>query len=79
MNECGSCGRDFASVAAFDRHRSGVHAYTYIQGMRMDPQVEDGRRCLDDPELQAVGLELNAKGRWHDPERAAAARAAFGK
>jgi hypothetical protein len=29
MNLCRSCTTDFASVAAFDKHRVGVYAYPW--------------------------------------------------
>lgn len=32
MTLCRSCGLDFASVEAFDSHRTGTHAYTYSEG-----------------------------------------------
>lgn len=63
-NLCRGCGHDFASVEAFDRHRVGVHAYTYSEGVRMEPIREDGRRCMDDAEMVASGMELDARGRW---------------
>jgi hypothetical protein len=64
MNFCRGCGEDFASVAAFDRHRVGVHAYTFAQGLLVNPTVEDGRRCMDEEELYVVGMELDSRGRW---------------
>ncbi len=77
MNQCGSCGRDFASVAAFDSHRRGVHAYTYSEGVKMEPLREDGRRCLWPEEFAKVGLALDERGRWQLAEQAAKARAHF--
>ena len=64
MNLCRSCGLDFGSVSAFDRHRVGKHAFTYAEGLELDPPREDGRRCLDEDEMLAVGMELDARGRW---------------
>lgn len=72
MNLCRSCGQDFGSVSAFDRHRVGKHAYTFSEGLRMDPPHEEGRRCLDASEMRAAGMELDPRGRWRipsDPER----------
>jgi hypothetical protein len=66
-----SCGVDFASVVAFDRHRVGVHEYTHSEGLRLDPPREDGRRCLYREELADVGLELDQAGRWCVPLREA--------
>lgn len=74
MNFCRSCGRDFSSVANFDRHRVGKHEYTYSEGLKFDPPVEDGRRCLYVHELEMLGLRLDKHGRWSDPTKAAAAR-----
>jgi hypothetical protein len=58
MNLCRACSTDFASVAAFDRHRVGTYAYAW------SPEREDGRRCLIGDELLEAGLELDPKGRW---------------
>jgi hypothetical protein len=46
-NLCRGCGVDFASVSAFDRHRTGTYVYTFAEGLELDPPQEDGRRCLD--------------------------------
>ena len=51
LNYCRTCSADFASVAAFDRHRVGTY----------DPH---DRRCMDDRELAAAGMAANARGRW---------------
>lgn len=64
MNLCRACGADFASVDAFDRHRVGVHAYTFLEGLDMVPPVEDGRRCLDVDEMRARGMSVNGRGLW---------------
>jgi hypothetical protein len=72
---CRACGQEFNSVELFDRDRVGVHAYTYLQGLDMDPPREDGRRCLDVDEMRAKGWKLNKRGRWIDPKRAERARA----
>ena len=58
MNLCRSCTTDFASVAAFDKHRVGVYAYPW------SPDREDGRRCLIGDELTEAGMELDPRGRW---------------
>ena len=50
LNGCVSCGRDFASLDAFDRHRTGEYAHD------LSLDHPEGRRCLDDDELAAVGL-----------------------
>ena len=43
LNLCRSCGCDFARVSAFDRHRVGVHEYTYSEGLKLEPPAR-GRR-----------------------------------
>lgn len=69
MNLC-CCGEDFNSVELFDRHRVGTHAFTFLEGLRLDPPREDGRRCLDAAEMRELGWRLNGRGRWIDPARA---------
>jgi hypothetical protein len=64
MNLCRSCDTDFASVAAFDRHRTGTHEYTLSEGLRFEPPVEDGRRCMDVDEMLEAGMEVDPRGRW---------------
>jgi hypothetical protein len=74
MNLCVTCKTDFASVAAFDRHRIGVHEYTFAEGLEFEPSREDGRRCMDVDEMLAAGMEQDARGRWRiaaDAERVA--------
>jgi hypothetical protein len=61
-NLCRSCGRDFASLEAFDKHRVGTHGYTHEEGLAHGAQ--DGRRCLTHFELPGAGLELDRRGRW---------------
>jgi hypothetical protein len=56
LNQCSLCEADFTSVEYFDQHRVGTHEYTFAEGMRMEPPREDGRRCLDEQEMAAVGL-----------------------
>lgn len=64
MNVCVPCGKDFGSVSAFDAHRVGTHAYTYSEGVKMEPMREDGRRCLSRAELVESGFVQNTHGRW---------------
>lgn len=64
MNLCRSCGEKFGSVSAFDRHRVGKHAFTFTEGLRMDPPREDWRRCLDTDELALAGWNRDSYGRW---------------
>jgi len=64
LNLCSPCGEDFATVPDFDAHRVGVHAYTYSEGLKFDPPVEDGRRCLAVDEMVAKGWTKNQHGKW---------------
>lgn len=67
MNGCRACGQDLGSLSAFDAHRRGTHDYTFVEGLRMDPPREDGRRCLDVDELEAAGWRRDRHGRWRTP------------
>jgi hypothetical protein len=64
LNLCTSCGTDFASVSAFDRHRIGKHLFTFAEGLAMSPPRLDGRRCMDADEMRLAGLERHGRGRW---------------
>jgi hypothetical protein len=65
MNLCTSCNQDFSSVRAFDSHRTGRHAYTSTEGLRMNPPREDGRRCLAAHEMHiSPRFSLDVRGRW---------------
>ena len=55
LSYCTSCGCDFSGDSMFDRHRVGTHDYTYSEGLRFDPPVEDGRRCLRRDEMIEKG------------------------
>jgi hypothetical protein len=77
MNLCRGCGEEFASVSAFDRHRVGLNAYLYAEGLTSDPPVEDGRRCLDVDELRSAGMEPDGRGRWCLVAKAEHARKRF--
>jgi len=61
----------------FDAHRVGVYAYTYEQGLRLEPPAEDGRRCLDAEEMYSRGWEKDERGRWFDPVAVERARQGF--
>lgn len=74
VNVCAECGEDFGSVRLFDAHRVGKHAYTFSEGLGMDPPREDGRRCLSIEEMRGQGWDVDERGRWRDPERASDAR-----
>lgn len=77
MNVCGSCGKDFSSLRAFDSHRVGRHGYTVGEGLRRVPAVFDGRRCLASHELLDGGFAQEPSGRWFLVERREAARERF--
>ena len=77
VNLCRACDQDFGGLELFDRHRVGVHEYTFKEGLAMVPPREDGRRCLDVEEMTGLGWRLNARGRWVDPVRASRASRAF--
>ena len=59
MNLCRSCGLDFSSLSAFDRHRVGKHELDW-------PEHPDGRRCMSEPEMVEGGMEIDPRGRWRD-------------
>jgi hypothetical protein len=67
MNMCARCSEDFGGVRLFDRHRVGVHGYTELEGLPMDPPREDGRRCLAVDEMAERGWCRSGRGRWVDP------------
>ncbi len=75
MNECSGCRENFGSVEAFDAHRVGVHAYTFEEGLSLEPARFDGRRCLSVDEMTSgvseEGVDLrvgrfvsNKRGSW---------------
>lgn len=63
-NLCSVCDIDFGSLSAFDMHRVGRHAYAH------SPERPDGRRCLDEAEMSAKGMRVDAHGRWRSPAAA---------
>jgi hypothetical protein len=78
LNECPTCGLDFASLSAFDQHRVGKYPQTgpaeYRDRLarRLVPTDEDwrpefGRRCLDEFELRERGFRVDMRGRWRRP------------
>jgi hypothetical protein len=77
VTKCSPCGLAFAGTSAFDAHRVGVHAYTWREGLAMEPPREDGRRCLQGDELEVAGLALDDRGRWHLVADARRARRRF--
>ena len=75
LNECVTCGLDFASIRAFDLHRVGKFPQSGPSEWRDrvaaglverfdDWRPEHGRRCLDEDEMIAAGLERDERGRW---------------
>jgi len=77
-NYCSACGEDFTSVTLFDTHHIGRHEYTFQEGLKLDPPVEDGRRCLDKIEMLDKGWIILPSGLWSDPARTESARIRFG-
>lgn len=67
LNFCRACKTDFRSLGAFDAHRVGKNSYTFSQGLKFEPPVEDGRRCLSKSELLKAGWNKDDKGRWRMP------------
>lgn len=78
LNECSTCGLDFASLSAFDARRVGKYPQTgpteYLNRLAQDlvPADEDwrpefGRRCLDPSELRERGFTRDKRGRWRRP------------
>ena len=74
---CASCGRDFSGDSMFDRHRVGKHAYTYSEGLALEPPREDGRRCLDAEEMRELGWRTLSDDEMR-ATRTHRARAGFG-
>jgi hypothetical protein len=64
VTQCDACHEDFGSLSAFDAHRVGRHGYSLTEGLRREPPVEDGRRCLAPWELEAAGWARDQHGRW---------------
>lgn len=79
MNLCTTCGLDFGSEHAFDRHRVGEFIQNvpecwsgeYVDRLRAgfcpndDWKPEYGRRCLDEEELKRdPAFAQNHFGRW---------------
>ena len=64
MNLCRSCNEDFGSLLAFDTHRIGKHAYTYEEGLKMNPTRTNGRRCLSVEEMLESGFVKNKRNTW---------------
>jgi len=58
LNLCRSCGRDFSSLSAFDRHRVGSHEQVWSL------DALDGRRCMAVDEMVENRMELDPRGRW---------------
>jgi hypothetical protein len=79
LNLFRSCDCDFASVAAFDRHRAGSHVYTLAEGLELDPPQENGRRCLDADEMLSAGMAPDVRGRWTITADVERARRGFAK
>lgn len=70
---CGGCGQVFASIAAFDTHRTGSFGEPiYRSSQNGHSQHVCGytahtRRCLSEEEMQAKGMSRNERGWWMLP------------
>lgn len=64
VTACASCGLQFTGTSGFDAHRTGAHAFTFREGLLLEPPREDGRRCLHPEEMVEAGMELDDRGRW---------------
>jgi hypothetical protein len=72
------CGRDFGSMAAFDRHWTRA---TKPDDPNRDRQVVTigGTRCATDADLRRRGIDLDPRGVWHDVPEADRVRTARAK
>lgn len=61
QNGCVSCGLDFGSLSAFEKHRVGKHEHVF------SAEHPDGRRCLTVAELEAKDFRTDIHGRWRTP------------
>lgn len=77
LNFCRPCGQDFCSLELFDRHRVGVHDYTYDEGLRRNPPKTNGRACLSVDAMLERGWQLDVRQRWSDPARSSRRAAAL--
>jgi hypothetical protein len=59
-NLCPGCGERFRSVRAFDMHRTGSYGARGPDGGYVPAQ----RRCKTPDEMQADGMQRNARGLW---------------
>jgi hypothetical protein len=65
---CDACGKEFAGLTYFDKHRTGSYE---------DEHPHYARRCLSHDELLEIGLAQNAKGLYYDPAASAKMQGAF--
>ncbi len=72
-SRCRACGLTFASVAAFDAHRTGsfgepIHKLSSTgKSRKVIGYRRHTRRCMTLAEIQALGMTPNAKGWWMLP------------
>ena len=64
VNICRSCGVDFSSVSAFDRHRVGRHVYTLSEGLRLNTTHEDGTALPRCRRESAPGRRMELDRAW---------------
>jgi hypothetical protein len=60
-SQCAGCGAVFASLSAFDAHRTGVYEQRGKDGRLLR---RASRRCRTFVELLARGMQQNARGWW---------------
>jgi hypothetical protein len=69
------CGREFGSLAAFDRHWTTVGRADDTDRDRVVVTI-DGTRCASDPELRQRGMDVDPRGVWRDVPEADRVRTA---
>jgi uncharacterized C2H2 Zn-finger protein len=86
---CPSCGKDFSGDKLFDRHRTGIHAYSFsedvpVGGRRCkttEELLEDGMRPMTEEEMKATTRHNHRVGfgveMWFDPVATENARNRF--
>jgi hypothetical protein len=71
---CSACGLTFASVAAFDAHRTGSYGEPIYKptgsgkSRKISGYTPHTRRCMTVAEIQASGMARNEKGWWTLPK-----------
>jgi hypothetical protein len=84
LNECSGCGKDFASLEAFDGHRVGVYPQkgaSEYTGPVEEWTPERGRRCPTTEEMESRDQPFvqDVRGRWLLAHRQGRAQQVFEK